>query len=218
MPDSFNNDDQVGKFSDGKDLPDLPEDVFRFPSEKNPMPTSTGSSNRLDANLELDPIDKMQVPNSWNKEITEAQFGHNAKGVSFFPPDGQGAELALYDRGFPIARSEAQKFRDVLSKQPHVLSVGEIDLLGEQVLGTVGDKSAFAINQAQTRELNGKRVLEVEGNWKEGGKKFFGYFIPKDDSYREIQEVYFEADQRQFFQFRRDALNSIESINWKPSD
>ncbi|GEM_PF-1400819 len=194
---------------------DLPKDLFQYPEEFNDLRMPGKSPSNPDSINEMEPITKISVPKEWNKAVNEAGFGEMAKSVSFTPPEGDGAELALYDRGFPIAKSEGDKFRAVLEKEPHVLDAKEIDSLTEQVLGTIGDKSAFDIKNAETKIVNGKKVLAVEGDWKDGGKKFYGCYIPKDENFRQIQEVYFEGTEPNFTQLKPQALKSISSIQWK---
>jgi hypothetical protein len=194
---------------------ELPLDVFARP-EAHRVPGANGG--KVEGAIDgMEPIDALTIPRAWQKEVNEPSFGEVAKSLSFFPPDGEGTALALYDRGFPIASSEAQRFQSILDKEPHVLSPAEISTLNAQVLGTVGDRSAFQINKAETKVVNGKTVLAVDGEWKEGGKKFHGLFVPKDESAREIQEVYFEGQEPHYSKFLPDARQSMQSIKWNRS-
>lgn len=207
----------VAKFDDQSRTPDFLKDVLSFPDLHTADSHRGGMAPSGKDKIEgMEPINKITVPDQWSKEVTEARFGEVAKSVSFSPPDGEGTELALYDRGFPIAQTEGDNFRAVLEKEPHVLDQKEISTLNEQVLGSsVGDRSAFDLKHAETKLINGKKVLTVEGDWKDGGKKFFGCYIPKDDSFREIQEVYFEGAEPSFSKFRPEAEKAVSSITWK---
>jgi hypothetical protein len=189
----------------------LPLDVFAHDLE---LPRSNGQK-REGAIDGMEPIDALLVPNEWKKEVNEPKFGEVAKRLSFFPPDGHGTELSLYDRGYPIANSEAQQFQAILNKAPHKLDPAEIAMLDSQVLGNIGDRSAFQINFAETLTVKGKTVLAVDGEWKEGGKKFHGLFVPKDTGAREIQEVYFEGQEPHFSKHLPDARQAMASIEWR---
>jgi len=189
---------------------ELPLDVFAPDFD---LPRSSGHK-RESSIPGMEPIDTLLVPREWRKEARDSNFGEVAKSLSFLPPDGQGAELALYDRGYPIASSEAQQFQTILDKAPHKLEPAEIATLNAQVLGNVGDSSAFQINAAETIRVNGKTVLSVDGEWREGGKKFHGLYVPKDASSREIQEVYFEGQEPHFSKHLPDARQAMASIEW----
>jgi hypothetical protein len=201
-------DDQRSSFQ--KELFQIASGDEKPVSDKSPM-----LPEKQESVSEMEPISKIDVPQDWTKEVNEEGFGRTAKSVSFTAPDSAGVELALYDRGFPIAKSESENFRAVLDKDLHTLDPAELGSLKEQVLGTIGDGSAFDIHHAETKMVNGKKVLAVEGDWKEGGKRFYGIFIPKDESMRQIQEVYFEGMEPHFSQNRPQALKSMESIKWK---
>lgn len=192
-------------------FPDLPLDVFAHDFE---LPRNNGVK-REGGIAGMEPIETLLVPNEWKKEVNESNFGEVAKSLSFFPPDGHGAALALYDRGYPIANSEAQQFQSLLGRPPHKLNPAEVATLNTQVLGNVGDRSAFHINIAETKIVNGKTVLAVEGEWKEGGKKFHGMYLPKEGSAREIQEVYFEGQEPHFSKHLPNAMDAMSSIEWK---
>jgi len=185
------------------------------PVPSKSLPESMGGT-RLEKSLAgMDAINDISVPNAWQKEINEARFGQVSKSISFLPPGGEGAALSVYDRGFPVGSAEGDRFKSILGQKPHVLNAEEIAELGSSVLGTIGDQSAFNVTRAETKQLNGRTILSVEGAWKEGGKKFIGCFAPKDDSGRDIQEVYFEAEEPHFSKHKGDALKSMDSIHWR---
>lgn len=206
----------VAQIQDLKRMPDFQKDIFMFPQLNADDSRRAGMSPLQNEKIDdMEPISKMQVPSEWNKEVSDSNFGDASKTVSFSPPDAD-TELSVYDRGYPIAKSEGEKFRAVLEKDPHVLDPHEISTLNEQVLGTtVGDRSAFDLKHAETKIINGKKVLTVEGDWKEGGKKFYGCFIPKDENFRDIQEVFYEGTEPHFSKFRPEADKAISSIHWK---
>lgn len=159
----------------------------------------------------MQPIRGFDNPDGWDREIKECGFDRSSCSVNFRPPDGSDSTLSFFDRGFPVVGSGAEKFRQLMAKQSHVLNAAEIDGLTEQVLGPLADKSAFKVSHAETKELNGKKVLALDGEWT-SGKKFHGYFIPAPDHH--IREMYFEGDSDGFNLNLRNALNAIQSIQW----
>lgn len=196
---------------------DLPVDVFAPLPERFHSPSSNDQRRIEDRIDGMEPISAISIPNSWKREIVEPGFGEVAKSTSFLPPDGDGTALALYDRGYPIAASEALQFQSILDKAPHKLTAAEIEMLNEQVLGTVGDRSAFNITSAKTKMINGRNVLTIDGEWREGGKKFHGMYLPKDESGRMIQEMYYEGQEPHFSRHYSDAVKAMEAVRWKPA-
>lgn len=159
------------------------------------------------------PVRGLETPNGWEREITECGLDRTACSVSFRPPDGSDTTLSFYDRGYPVLGAGAEKFRELIDKPPHSLTADEIEQLTEQVIGPLADKSAFAITHARTEELNGKRVLTIDGDWS-SGKKFHGYFIPAQN--HRIRELFFEGDTAEFDLNFRSAQRSISTIQWMP--
>ncbi|MBX9696099.1 MAG: hypothetical protein K2Z81_27170 [Cyanobacteria bacterium] len=161
----------------------------------------------------MKPIEGINSPAGWQKEIEERGLDRNSRSVNFYPPDGSDTVLSVFDRGFPVAGSGGDEFQTLLSKDPHPLTASELDSMGEQVLGTLSDKSAFKISRAETRDLNGQKALVVEGEWLSSNKKFHGYFVPGEDNH--IQELYFEGVDPSFSKHFSDAFDSINSVRWK---
>ncbi len=159
------------------------------------------------------PIKGLDAPDGWSREITECGLDRTSCSVSFTPPDGSDSTLSFYDRGFPVVGSGGEKFRQLINKPPHMLNADEIEQLSEQVIGPLADKSAFTITRAETQELNGKRVLTIDGDWS-SGKAFHGYFIPAPEN--RIREMYFEGDKPAFIQHLQSAIDSMRSIQWMP--
>lgn len=185
------------------DISKIFENPFEPLKEKGPLQSIPGMA----------PIKGLETPDGWEREITECGLDRTACSVNFRPTDGSDTTLSFYDRGYPVVGSGAELFQQLIEKPSHVLNEDEIKQLTEQVIGVLADKSAFKITRAQTEDLNGKRVLTIDGDWS-NGKKFHGYFIPAPD--HRIREMYFEGDKQAFDTNFRSALDSINSIQWMP--
>ncbi len=169
---------------------------------------------------DMAPIEFVFVPNDWRKELIEPVFGDLAKSISFSPPSSSGANLVIYDRGIPIPDEDAQHFKTILEQPPHTLSIEEIGDLGYQVLGTVGDGSAFHIYSAETRVVNDKPVLLVSGDWITSRKKFVGHYFPEwgtegsSADYRTIREIYYEGAEPHFSKYLEEATQTMNTVIW----
>ncbi len=169
---------------------------------------------------DMAPIEFVFVPKEWRKEHSEPAFGDLAKSISFYPPASNGACLVIYDRGMPVADSAGDTFKQLLEQPHHELSLDEIDELGYQILGTVGDGSAFQIHSADTIDVTGKPVLRVTGEWITSSKKFVGHYFPEwgreggATDYRTIREVYYEGGEPQFTQYQGEATRSMNTVIW----
>lgn len=170
---------------------------------------------------DMAPVEFVFVPKDWKKELIEPVFGDLTRSVAFYPPESGGTSLVVYDRGIPVSDSAGANFRSVLEQPPHSLNHDEISDLGYQILGTVGDGSAFQISSAETKMVNDKPVLLVTGDWITSRKKFVGYYFPewgtggRSTDYRTVREIYFEGAEPHFTRHLREAARTMDTVIWK---
>ena len=165
----------------------------------------------------MEPVASISVPAHWTVSSESPSFGRTMATISFHPPDSPGLTLSLFYRGFPISDSEAAKFRRVLAKGAHRLSVEELDAACSQIVGNLSDASAFDIQSASVEILAGEPALVVDGFWKTSDKRFHGLFIPRDVTHQEVQEIYFEGPEPGYSSHLDEALAAIASISWLKS-
>lgn len=171
---------------------------------------------------EMEPIDSITVPQSWRKALNHPDEGALATSITFTPSDGNGASLSIYDRGIEVGKAAADHFKTLLLQPSHILSNEEVSALGYDLLDTVGDASAFHIRKAETREIGGKRVLRIDGEWMSGKKQYVGYYFPtwahqtgqKLTDFQSVKEVFFEGREPEFSKLLPEARTAMESIVW----
>ncbi|CAN5521563.1 hypothetical protein BH11CYA1_BH11CYA1_03360 [soil metagenome] len=118
-------------------------------------------------------------------------------------------------RGSRMGAESSRVFHDTLERAPHSLTPQEIESL-HQVLGANrSNKEDFKINSAKTEDLNGKRVLTIEGRYPQHGLSARTIFIDSDGTGSAVQEVTFQAPTAEFFKNTSVSLNALKSIRWK---
>lgn len=118
-------------------------------------------------------------------------------------------------RGRRMGTESSKVFHDTLEKPPHTLAPQEIESL-HQVLGANrSNKDDFKINSARTEDLNGKRVLTIEGRYPHHGLSARTVFVDSDGTGSAVQEITFQAPTAEFFKNTAVSLNALKSIKWK---
>lgn len=159
-------------------------------------------------------VARMSLPSSWQngREL------HNVRGNSSYhelnPAGDKETKLYLFDRGFPMTDGAAKAFHDVMSKPPHDLNASEVASLRELLRGK-GDSTVFQFNQAKTENLNGRRILCIEGLYKEDQIGMRAIFIPANDSGSMVQEIEYQAPKAKYNSHLNDANQAFKSIIWK---
>src|ERR1700733_11103789 len=111
-------------------------------------------------------IERLTLPDGWSEDLSvkRAKIGSRSS-RQFHPKETSEARLHLFYRGFPISASEGKCFASVLSSSPHTLLSSEIKALAA-VLGQRANSASFMILSLRTEDLNGRRVLVLEGRYK----------------------------------------------------
>ena len=105
----------------------------------------------------------MAVPQGWERRA-DARLPAGAGLVEFHPHGQDSVRLNSFYRGRRIDSESARAFQETLAKPPHQLRAEEIGALRNVLRDKASD---FNIFFARTVDLNGKRVLAVEGCFKD---------------------------------------------------
>lgn|SRR5262249_5027466 len=170
------------------------------------------SANRLSNHGQ---IASMDLPAGWVEGPARTYTGAGTRSFrAFHSPDIPEAKLCFYYRGLPVQPESAQTFREVLGKPPHMLDESEISALSE-VLRDRGNSEQFQMRDIRTEDLNGRRVLVVEGTYDKIQQDTYALCIDADGSGRFVQEIYYLAPFIDFVSFKAEADEAIKSIAWK---
>jgi hypothetical protein len=119
-----------------------------------------------------------------------------------------------YLRTVTLSRPATDAFQKVIYSEFHRLTTSEIDSLAE-VLEGMSNKEKFELAQADTGYVNGRRVLRVQGSWRELKEQTMCIFVDVEGDGSTVEQIYFTAPQELFSHFASTAETIFESIKWK---
>jgi hypothetical protein len=159
-------------------------------------------------------IQSLTVPDGWIKRA-DANLRAGAGLVEYHPPGHDDIRLNSFYRGNRVSNAAAQAFKDCLAKPPHQLQSGSKEL--KDLAEVLGDKAYdFDVLFAQTAELNGKRVLWVQGNYTD--KKHTGaqtIYVDSDGTGSAVQEISYSASGHDYAAHLTEAQKALKSVVWK---
>ena len=199
--------------------------------------SGSGTSGGLDRG----PISDIDLPSGWRQR--ESSFGSIglSSNETFSPPGDNGTTIGIYSNGLRAGSESAKAFLDLLKNKPaedgpQRLTADEIRSLSE-IMGRyqAGDNQytnsgkyrppAFEITSAYTMQLNGKTVLAVEGNFKDGNKtdaqgravtrQYKGIFADTDGTGSRVEQVFLSTAPGTLHQHVREFNETLDSIKWK---
>jgi hypothetical protein len=164
----------------------------------------------------LGQIKDITLPKGWvGGEPYQFVGGVGARSFREVHPDAQpGSTLGFYYRGLPIGEEAAVNFHNLIEKPAHMLTQAELSSLHEVLRDKAGPKD-FTPMVARTEDINGKRVLVIEGRYRELQEDTFAVFIDASGDGRAVQEVYYQAAKDNYLDNLKAARDAIRSIRWK---
>ncbi len=163
---------------------------------------------------DLGQINKIDLPGGWKNGTDYNNGQHSATYKEFHPAAAPDCQLGFYYRGHRTSESAGCNFHNLLQKPPHNLSEQELKSLGEIVRDKANPKD-FTATSARTEDLNGKRVLMIEGEYTASKQVAKHMFIDSDGTGTAVQEVFFQADSKQYPKYSPAASDAMKSIKWK---
>jgi hypothetical protein len=180
-------------------------------------------------------IKMMNLPGNWQETIAKSD-SNVLRSERFFHPglepegskvgvdkdskisnragDSKDTRLVYFYSGRPNSEADGNQLRQTLQADPHKLSNEEIKQLGK-TLGDLGDPESFKLTDARTRDLNGKRVLDVKGIWLYDNKQYHGVLINGDGSGQVVQQIYLMSPEHSFSKYDAQFEAACRSIKWR---
>jgi hypothetical protein len=160
-------------------------------------------------------IAEMTLPVGW-VEAPPYRFRGGVGMRSFrkvYPPEAPQVVLGFYYRGLPTTEESARGFHAILSEPPHALRHPELNALAE-VLRDKAHREDFAARTVRTEDVNGKRVLVVQGTYTIIQEDCLEIFVDARRDGAVIQEIFFQAPTAEFRQYLPAAKRAFQSIIW----
>lgn len=160
-------------------------------------------------------IARMDLPENWlhlpQKKRNEFDLDTLIK---FSAPENNEVQICFHSRGRPITEMQAEKFREILRKEPHTLSADEWRRIHE-VLNRMATPEECTIASVRTELIKERMVLVAEGRWKDSEYNMYSVFIDSDGSGSIIEEIYFAAPRSDYYKHLTRARQAIKSVEWK---
>lgn len=161
-------------------------------------------------------IKAMDLPSTWTAGTVQQNVFAADAYKEFNPDKDVDVKMCFYYRGIRTGRYAGEAFQKVLKEAPHDLSDEEYSSLQETLRNK--DADYFTKTSARTEDINGKRVLVVEGSFsnnKSNQTDNKTIYVDSDGTGTAVQEIYFQAPAGKYKQYAADADRAFKSINWK---
>lgn len=158
------------------------------------------------------------IPDGWMKKEKEHSPLEmtGARSLTWYQSaDNDQVGIYLYYRGMPVVENGSKEaHRAVLAAEPHELSWEEIDSIWE-VLGNCNSK-AYKMESCRTIDHHGRRIIKVEGVYRNSDLRTIEYSVDADGSGRFVQSIWFQAPESVYFDFDHQGRRALEEIEWLP--
>lgn len=169
--------------------------------------------NNAPPSFAIGQIDQIAIPKNWKQN--PATFESAAGSFTSFKSDkAEDATLCFYSRGGAIDETAAKAFRGVLDKPAHRLSAEELTSLSTVMRERIPGQN-FKVTQAGTQDIDGRKVLFVEGQHTNADLNVVAVYIDAAGDGRNVQEVYYQAPSASYLLGRPQAMESFRSMRLK---
>ncbi len=159
-------------------------------------------------------VDSMTIPEGWVKRDS-VNLKANSGLVEYHPAGDNDVRLNSYYRGYRISAEGANVFKECLASAAHAISKGsnELNSLAEVINDKTGN---FNVSSASTEVLNGKKVLVVEGSYKDAEHTTSRtVYVDSDGTGSAVQEISYIATGSLYKAHAGAADKAFKSIIWK---
>lgn len=158
-------------------------------------------------------IRQMSLPDGWI-EVEKDPRPDTVHVKEFECPENSETRIMFYYRGRRVDTTTGDNFVRILSIPDHELSEQEFsDIV--VILNNASEPDNFEVSSCRTETINGKRVLMLEGIWKDGGVLNLGMFIDSDNTGTAVQEVHYLAPESHYATYIEEIEQAIGAIVWK---
>lgn len=191
-------------------------EVSKFLDQWLSSKSSDKTGGKMGESIGIGQVAEMNLPPGWKEGQPEKSGSGTSSFREFHAADSPEAKLCFYYRGRRISEEGGRHFHNLLEKPPHNLSAEEVQSLGE-ALRDRANPDDFNMLVAKTEDINGKRVLVIEGRYKEIQQDTRALLVDSDGSGTAVQEIYYQAPKDLFPKYLLAASSAMKSIQWKGS-
>lgn len=176
-------------------------------------PTYTGGASKPTV-TDIGQIQTMTLPDDFVQGPSRSGTAGNSMFQEYHLKSDADIKVYFQYRGRRMSNAGAREFQSVLSQPPHTLKQAELDKVSE-TLRDKSDHQTFRIMSAKTQDINGKRVLIVDGQYLKHGLYARTMYVDSDKTGSVVQEITFQTPMSKLTSYLAKGVKSQESIAWK---
>lgn len=159
----------------------------------------------------------LEIPDDWLEQSEhhgpDAMTGARSL-IWYQHPENIDVKIGLLYRGMPLVEEGSKEaHRAVLDLPEHELTPKEIDSISEVLLSCYSTR-AYDMHFCKSVDRGGRRIITVEGIYRESQLRTIEYFIDGDGTGSCVQQVYFQAPVTVFDRHEPEGRYALESIEF----
>lgn len=165
-------------------------------------------------------IEQMILPKGWIETSPRARGLYCFAGLSHFfefrPPDSPETAICHWSRGLSgrfLSPSASTLLLSLTGGCAHNLSEPEINAAKE--IFAPHNSQDLLLSACRVGDLNGKRLLMMEGSWRQAGDRVFAMFYPAEPGGSMVEQLHFEAPEGEWERYMERAVEVFRSIVWR---
>ncbi|MBZ0186660.1 MAG: hypothetical protein K8F91_10460 [Candidatus Obscuribacterales bacterium] len=159
-------------------------------------------------------IARLTLPTGFEPGVKRAGTSGNNFFAEYHLASDPDVLLYFEYRGARMSKASSDSFRQLLEGPAHHIKADQLQEFGE-LLSDKRNPKDFRVDVARTQDLNGKRVLVVEGRYLKHDLQARTIYIDADGSGSAVQEVTFQTPPDKVNQHFLSGVQALESIKWK---
>lgn len=154
---------------------------------------------------------EMTLPEHWIESEHSPERTNMGYLYTFIKANNSGPRICYFRRRSPLPARHADYFATVLAEPSHELSDLEWRKLNV-IYFPAGHAEVFDKYKCETTDLNGRRVLLLEGWWKEQGEIHFSLYFKYESL---VHMLVYSAAPDVYQDFLPEAKKAFQAVVWK---
>jgi hypothetical protein len=159
----------------------------------------------------------MTIPSQWSTLPVERKQTTDSVTQPYCLKADEEVKFMLFYRGKEVSANVASDFQAILDAPPHKLSEDEYRNI-IMIIRHMSEDDFFERYSVETREIDGRTVLAVEGMWTRSAVKNYGIFVPGNASGTIIDELHYYAPADKYVQYLPAGQEILQSIKFVHGD